>query len=47
MYVNDYKYEKFLMDIQYLIDNKKEFEKLASIVYDNLMQNVTKSNSKE
>lgn len=32
-YVEDWKYKKFLNDIQYLIDNKKQFIELASDVY--------------
>lgn len=32
-YVDDKKYEQFLNDLQYLIDNKDEYIKLAEIVY--------------
>ena len=32
-YANDFKYQKFLNDIQYLIDNKKQFYEIASEVY--------------
>ena len=39
-YVDDFKYKKFLVDIQYLIENKKLFIKLASIIYDELYKNV-------
>ena len=35
-YVEDLKYQKFLEDIQYLIDNKNLFIKLASEIYDEL-----------
>jgi hypothetical protein len=35
-YVEDLKYKKFLEDIQYLIENKDIFVKLADIVYDEL-----------
>ena len=35
-YVEDVKYKKFLEDIQYLIENKEIFVKLADIVYDEL-----------
>ena len=33
-YVDDKKYKKFLNDLQYLIDNKEEFKRLAKIVFD-------------
>lgn len=39
MYVKDKKYENFLKEIQYLIDNKKEFEKRAK-------ENMKKNNLK-
>ena len=32
-YVDDKRYKKFLLDLQYLIDNKDEFNKLAEIVF--------------
>lgn len=35
-YVDDLKYKKFLKDIQYLIENKKLFIKLAGLIYDKL-----------
>lgn len=35
-YVDDLKYKKFLEDIQYLIENKKLFIKLAEVIYDKL-----------
>ena len=35
-YVDDLKYKKFLEDIQYLIENKKLFIKLAELIYDKL-----------
>ena len=35
-YVEDLKYKKFLEDIQYLIENKELFIKLAEIIYDKL-----------
>lgn len=35
-YVEDKKYKKFLEDIQYLIDNKEVYRKLAGVIYDNL-----------
>ena len=35
-YVEDLKYKKFLEDIQYLIENKKLFIKLAEVIYDKL-----------
>lgn len=38
-YVDDKKYEKYLKDIQYLIDHKEIFDKLASKVYDSFFKN--------
>lgn len=35
-YVEDKKYKKFLKDLQYLIDNKKEFIELAEIVFNDI-----------
>lgn len=32
-YVDDKKYQKFLKDLQYLIDNKDEFKKIAKLVF--------------
>lgn len=37
-YVNDLKYQKFLKDIQYLIEHKEKFYNLASMVYDELFK---------
>ena len=43
-YINDFKYTKFLKDIQYLIDHKQIFTELADIIYDRLylMKNIDK-----
>lgn len=35
-YVNDWKYQNFLNDIQYLIDNKNQFYEIASKIYNQL-----------
>lgn len=37
-YVEDIKYKKFLEDLQYLIENKNEFETLAKIVIDEVLK---------
>ena len=36
MYVDDERYKKYLMDIQYMIDNKDKFKYLAEIMYEKL-----------
>jgi len=37
-YVSDGKYEKFLKDLQYLIDNKNDYFAAASIIYDEIRE---------
>ena len=38
-YVDDKRYQKFLNDLQYLIDNKKEFYEVAKIVFYEVKEN--------
>lgn len=36
MYIDDEKYKKFLMDIQYIINHKEIFNELANIIYEEI-----------
>lgn len=45
-YISDGKYEKFLNNLQYLIDRKEEYFNVASIVYDDINE-ITKIYSKK
>ena len=38
-YVDDKRYKEFLTNLQYLIDNKDEFYKLAEIVFNEVKSN--------
>lgn len=45
-YVSDAKYEKFLSDLQYLIDNKNDYFDTASIIYDEIKaESINKDNN--
>lgn len=46
-YISDGKYEKFIKDLQYLIENKIEYFQVSSIIYDEIKKSiVSKENSK-